>query len=66
MGRYPLNSSTGAEDISGFNNPGEGIISNANPAPGVYDESNGAYAFTGARSPPSYVYLNASSALDTR
>jgi len=66
VGRYPLNSSTGAEDTSGFNNPGRGVISNANPAPGVYGERNGAYAFTGARSPPSYLYLNASGALDTR
>ncbi|XP_078376213.1 polycystin family receptor for egg jelly-like [Oculina patagonica] len=65
VGYYPLNASTGAKDSSSFGNPG-GIIFNANSASGVYGETDGSYAFTGARTPPSYIYLNGSGPLDTR
>ncbi|KAJ7370171.1 hypothetical protein OS493_033796 [Desmophyllum pertusum] len=65
VGYYPLKSSTGANDTSSLQNPA-GTIFNSNPAPGVYGETGGSYAFTGSRSPPSFIYLNGSHALDTR
>ena len=65
VGYYPLNFSSKANDYSPSKNPA-GIISNAQPALGHYGEVGGSYQFTGARSPPSYIYLNESYHLNTR
>ena len=65
VGYYPLTSSTAANDSSLSKNP-PGQLVNAHPSTGVYGENGGSYSFSGTRSPPSYIRLPSSDALDTR
>lgn len=65
VGYYPLTSSTAANDSSLSENP-PGQLANTHPSTGVYGENGGSYSFSGTRSPPSYIRLPSSDALDTR
>ena len=65
VGYYTLTLTATANDSSPSGNP-PGIIASAFPAPGVYGKPRGSYSFSGKRSPPSYIRLPKSNALDAR